>query len=168
MNKNPYQPWETGYWEYRAKNPPKGRTKALTPTELWKFACEYFERTAAKENAFKKQDFIKGGDAAGTIIELDQMRPFTWAGLEVYLGEKNIIDDLELYRANRNNAYSDFKGVIRNIDKIMYAQKFEGAASGVFNANIIARDLGLAEKSNVTVREEQPLFGDNDESNNDK
>jgi hypothetical protein len=45
----------------------------------------------------------------------------------------------------------------------MYAQKFEGAASGAFNANIIARDLGLADKTEMKVTEEQPLFGDGED-----
>lgn len=31
----------------------------------------------------------------------------------------------------------------------MYAQKFEGASVGAFNANIIARDLGLIDKKEV-------------------
>ena len=33
----------------------------------------------------------------------------------------------------------------------MYSQKFEGAASGIFNANIIARDLGLSDKQDITT-----------------
>ena len=58
---------------------------------------------------------------------------------------------------------SIFIEIIRAIDKIMFAQKFEGAASGAFNANIIARDLGLTDKSELKVTEEQPLFGDGED-----
>ena len=39
--------------------------------------------------------------------------------------------------------------VIDDIEKIIYRQKFEGAAAGLLNANIIARDLGLRDKQDV-------------------
>ncbi len=42
--------------------------------------------------------------------------------------------------------YKDFFGVYTRISQIIRTQKFEGAAVGLFNANIIARDLGLADK----------------------
>ncbi len=158
------QPWDEGYWEWRAKNPPLGRPKTFTPKKLWAVACEYFDRT--RKNPFKKQDFIKGGESAGRIIELDQMRPYTWQGFEDYLNEQGIIARVDDYKLNRDGRYEDFVDVIRAIDRIMYANKFEGAASGIFNANIISRDLGLADKSQVTVKEEQPLFGD--EPDNDE
>jgi len=43
----------------------------------------------------------------------------------------------------------DFLTVITRIEEIIYEQKFTGSASGFFNANIIARDLGLADKKEV-------------------
>ena len=36
----------------------------------------------------------------------------------------------------------------------MFEQKFAGAAVGLFNANIIARDLGLADKQDITTNGE--------------
>ena len=36
--------------------------------------------------------------------------------------------------------------VIERIEQTVYSQKFEGAAAGLLNANIIARDLGLADR----------------------
>lgn len=39
----------------------------------------------------------------------------------------------------------DLKPALEWAEAIMYEQKFTGAAAGLFNANIIARDLGLAE-----------------------
>jgi hypothetical protein len=33
----------------------------------------------------------------------------------------------------------------------MFTQKFEGATVGAFNANIIARDLGLKDQTDVTT-----------------
>lgn len=45
----------------------------------------------------------------------------------------------------------DFSGVIKEAEEIIRDQKFKGAASGFFNSNIIARDLGLKEASDVNV-----------------
>lgn len=159
--KGTVQPWEEGYWAWRAANPPKGRPKTYSPNMLWSLACEYFERV--KNNPIKKQDFIKGGESAGQIVELDQMRPFTWQGFSDYLCEQGFNARIYDYKLNRDNRYQDFSEVIDAIDSVIYSQKFEGAAAGVFNANIISRDLGLADRSQVTVTEEQPLFGDEPE-----
>lgn len=35
------------------------------------------------------------------------------------------------------------------VETTIYTQKFEGAAVGAFNSNIIARDLGLADKKEI-------------------
>lgn len=151
------------YWEFMKRYGQEtiGRPKAIpTPEKLWEYACEYFKRT--DENKFLKQDFIRSGERGGQIVELETIRPYTWAGFEAYLFEKGIIQDLEDYRYNLEGRYEAFKGIIRAIDRIMYANKFEGAAVGAFNANIIARDLGLVDKAQVKVIEEQPLFGDED------
>jgi hypothetical protein len=45
----------------------------------------------------------------------------------------------------------DFVGVTTRAEKIIYNQKFSGAAADLLNANIIARDLGLKEKSETEL-----------------
>lgn len=161
-------PGDDGYWPERAKKfkqefkKSKWERKAFTgPDQLFELACEYFERV--DKSPYLKQDFIKGGDSAGSIVNLENIRPYTWAGLEAYLFEKGYLSTLQDYKANREQKYDQYVEVIRVIEKIMYDRKFSGAAVGAFNANIIARDLGLSEKSSVTVTEEQPLFGDDPE-----
>ena len=50
---------------------------------------------------------------------------------------------------------SDSKGyleVTTRIRQIVYNQKFEGAASGFLNPNIIARDLGMVDKQELEVK----------------
>jgi hypothetical protein len=49
----------------------------------------------------------------------------------------------------------DFLVVTARIEQIIYTQKFEGAAVGIFNANIISRDLGLIDKSDLTSKGEK-------------
>lgn len=149
---------ETGYWEWR-KN--VGRPKALkNAKQLWHAAIEYFEW--CDNNPFKQQDFIRGGDSAGTIIELDKMRPYTWMGLEMWLRDKGLIAKLDDYRANKDNKYAEFSDILSHIGQIITDQKFSGAAAGFFNATIISRDLGLIDKTQSAISIEQPLFPDAD------
>jgi hypothetical protein len=165
---------DPGYWEWR-KN--VGRPKAIrSPKEMWKLACGYFEsidgRPFMKQEQRKSPIKIEKGaiidddlreEIKNPVIGLETIRPYTWAGFEAYLFERGVLANLDHYKCNLENRYQEFIEIIRAIDKIMFAQKFEGAASGAFNANIIARDLGLTDKSELRVTEEQPLFGDEPE-----
>ena len=145
---------DLGYWQWRKNT---GRPKKLkSAQQLWEHACDYFQMM--DESPFMKQDFIRGGDAAGSIIELETIQPYTWEGFEDYLREHQIIAKLDDYRSNKEGRYSEFAEIITHIGKVMYDRKFRGAAVGAFNANIIARDLGLTDKTQTTVAMEQPLF----------
>jgi hypothetical protein len=137
------KPGDPGYWEWRKK---VGRPKALkSPEQLWRYACEYFERVDT--SPFYKQDFIRGGESAGTKVNLECLRPYTWEGLEMYLREKSVITDLDDYKGNSEGAYTEFQDTIRAIAKVIYDRNFSGAAVNALNANLIARQLGLAEKT---------------------
>ena len=48
--------------------------------------------------------------------------------------------------------------VIHKIEDCIYNQKFEGAIIGLYNANIIARDLGLSDKNELTGKDGNPLI----------
>lgn len=154
MKKIP-EPGDPDYWEWRGRTGMRGKPKAFkNPEHLWHVACQYFDRIT--KNPFYKEDFVRGGDEAGTIVKLKTIRPFTWAGLEDFCNEKGYLNCLEDYQRNKDNRYTEYASVIRAIDKTMRTQKFEGAAVGAFNANIISRDLGLIDKSeqrveNITV-----------------
>lgn len=135
------------FWEQRSKH---GRSKRFeTPEELWEEACEYFKW--CEDNPLIEVDF-KGKDAME--VHIPKMRAFTWDGLELF------IDMYSLRDYKTNEKYKEFSQVIARIDKIIYTQKFTGAAAGFLNPNIIARDLGLADKQETKVTVEQPLFGD--------
>lgn len=132
-----------------------GRPKNIKdPEELLGHFQNYV--TEVDENPFLKKEVMKGGPAAGKIIEVPTIRPYTWAGFDSYLFINGILAKLEDYKANKENRYTAFADVLAWIGKAMYAQKFDGASVGAFNANIIARDLGLAEKTvnDSTVKQE--------------
>lgn len=136
-----------------------GRPKAIeSPERLWELFCGY--RKQVDENPFIKQDFIRGGDLAGNKVELETMMPYTWAGFEVYLFENKVATNLDKYKMNFENAYSEYVDIIRTIDKIIFNRNFSGAAVNAFNANLIARSLGLQDKQQIEVIKEQPLFSE--------
>jgi len=138
------------FWKLRSKH---GRDKIFeSPETLWEEAKKYFEW--CDENPFqeveqRKGNIIiqKGADASSIdispTVELPKMRAYTWEGLEIFLD----VESLREYKTNPT--YKDFSQVITRISKIIYNQKFSGAASGFFNPNIIARDLGLRDQSDI-------------------
>lgn len=131
------------YWEKRKK---LGKPKYIkSPAELWRLACEYF--TQADESPILKEDFLKGGEAAGTKINVKIMRPYTWEGFNAFLFSKGILTTLKDYKSNRDERYSEYVPIIRAIDDIIFDRNFSGAAAQVLSSNLISRQLGLAEKT---------------------
>jgi len=125
------------YWQLRSKH---GRDKLFaTPELLWQAACEYFEW--CDNNPVLKEDYV-GKDADKVQRELQ--RPYTISGLCIYLDASR-----EWWAKFKGSATEDFLQVLSRIEEIIYSQKFDGAAVGVFNQSIIARDLGLADKKEV-------------------
>lgn len=149
------------FWKLRSKH---GRDKNFeSPDALWNAAVEYFEWCDA--NPFHEAEQRKGniiiskGAEVGEIdlspvVELPKMRAYTWDGLELFLD----IESLRDYKTNPK--YKEFSQVITRIGKIIYEQKFTGAAAGFFNPNIIARDLGLADKKEVDKKVTRLTFKD--------
>lgn len=122
------------FWKLRSKH---GRDKLFeSPEILWEAATEYFEW--CETHPLIEVDY-RGKDLER--IEIPKMRAFTWDGLELYLD----IHRLRHYKTHPD--YKDFLPVIDQIERIIYNQKFTGAAAGFLNANIIARDLGLSDKT---------------------
>ena len=154
--------YEPGYWESRKK---RGKPKKLeSPQVLWELACEYFQ--SVDDNPFRKQEIVKGGWLAGTVFSTENIRPYTWNGLENMLFERDIVVSLTDYRMNTKGNYDAYSKVLRAIDKILFDQKFSGAAVGAFDPRIIAMELGLTNKQELKVIEEQPLFRELPESDN--
>lgn len=124
-----------------------------SPEQLWEFFLMY--KQWILDNPIQKEDYV-GKDGNKVYRELE--RPMTWERFDSLLFEKGIIQSVRDYRYNRDNRYEDYVPIIVRIDQIIRTSKFEGASAGIFNSNIIARDLGLADKTESTVIIEQPLF----------
>ena len=129
------------FWKARSTH---GRAPIFAdPEALWEASVEYFEWVEA--NPLKEaQAFAYQGNV--TLQELPKMRAMTIGGLCIFL---DISTDAWRNYAEREG----FIGVTTRVEAIIRAQKFEGASAGLLNANIIARDLGLAEKSEHTGKD---------------
>jgi hypothetical protein len=125
------------FWEL-AEN--AGRPKLYeTAEQLWSYACEYFV-WCADNPLYETQ--IHGKDAVECVVP--KMRAMTIRGLCVFLG----IDEDTFLNYEK---MPDFFGIISRIRGIIWCQKFEGAGAGLLNANIISRELGLADKTSVNA-----------------
>ena len=125
-----------------------------TPEKLW----ELFEAYVLHErnNPMFKVEYVgKDGEKVNTPLET----PITFEGFECHLQDQDIIDDLGDYASNKDDRYNEYATIITRIRKNCYVHNFKGAAVGLFNPSLIARKLGLTDKSEV-VHKEQPLFPD--------
>lgn len=151
-------PKKNEFWKARSSH---GRKKILkSPEYLLESANEYFQWCL-------NNPLMESVVSAGKILELPKMRAMTISGLCIFLGiGVKTFDD---YSNSQKDSYKDFSHVTTYIREVLRTQKFEGAAAGFLNANIIARDLGLKDetKTEITVNPFLDLMKDAS-SNGDK
>lgn len=115
-----------------------------TPEDLWEMACNYF---TWQDQQSMDEDKGVGFQGVYEIQKIEHALPYTIQALTLYC---NISDSTwHDYRKKPS-----FIGVTKEIEKTIYSQKFQGASTGRFNANIIARDLGLKDKTDITSNDE--------------
>lgn len=118
--------------------------KFKTPQELAKVASDYFEWV--EENPLLSDEVY--GAKEPTHFDMKKMRAMTIQGLCIFAR-------ISLQTWHNYKAKSAFIEVCSRIESVIYNQKFEGAASGLLNPNIIARDLGLVDKKEVENKGEK-------------
>ena len=118
---------------------------------MWEAACEYFEW--CQDNPMQEGVLAKYRDRA-EIESVPKMRAFTIEGLCLHLDcNKDYFTQFQASLKGKDDKVSkDFSRVINKIKQVIYVQKFEGAAAGLLNPNIIARDLGLVDKKEKEVK----------------
>lgn len=132
-------PKNNQFWKQRSSH---GRNPVFESKEDLQDAAEqYFQwvedNPLFEEKAFSTKDGIQKED-------LSKIRAMTIGGLCIFIGISH--DTWLSYKKKQ-----DFIGVTGQIEEIIKTQKFAGAAAGLLNANIIARDLGLTDKSESKV-----------------
>jgi hypothetical protein len=115
---------------------------------------EYIEASPLKESVLMK---VKVGlNEKVKVYNRPLPRAMTIQGFCAFTG----LSMVTLYEYEKQEGYTN---IIARAREIMYSQKIEGAAAGLFNPSIIARELGLTEKTEQRIIQEQPLFDDSDE-----
>lgn len=128
------------FWKARSSH---GRKPIFPDAEtLWEACAEYFEWVEANP---LYEDSIQAYQGVVTHVPVAKMRPMTLAGLCIFL-------DINRETWDEYRKRDGFTEVTTRVDSIIRDQKFAGAAAGLLNANIIARDLGLSDKSEVSVQ----------------
>lgn len=127
------------FWMARSSH--GANPKFATPEDLWSACLEYFNWV--EENPLEEARVAqKKGEPV--VIKVHKMRAMTIASLCVFL---DIVESTwHEWKASRK----DLSDVITRVEQIIRSQKFQGAAADLLNANIISRDLGLADKSELT------------------
>lgn len=128
------------FWKQRSKH---GRDKIFaSPELLWEAACEYFE--------WCQENPIKDPRSFG---QRNIQRPFTLIGMCRFLGVNSVyFQQLEdQFKGKEDEQSKEFSNIIILIKETCYQQKFDNAVIGVYKENIIARDLGLTDKKDITT-----------------
>ena len=134
-----------------------------TPEKLWDLFEQYVIHE--KDNPMFKVEYVgKDGRIEKTPLET----PITFEGFECYLEDKGIINDLGDYSKNDDGRYTAYAPIITRIQKNCFVHNYKGAAVGLFNANLIAKKLGLIDKQQHEIKYEQPLFPDVQENDRDQ
>lgn len=131
-----------------------GKPKYIeSPEKMWELFKEYVEHE--KNNPLFKIEYVgKEGNEVSTALQV----PITFEGFECYLADKGVINDLGDYVSNKGEAYTEYSTIITRINNNCFVNNFKGASVGLFNANIIARKLGLVDKKETEHKGEPRIF----------
>ena len=133
-------------WEARSTCGPN--PKFAGPEELWAACVEYFDWNEDNPLYEAKLTSYQGENK---IEPLPKLRAMTIGGLCIFIGISQRL--WSEWRSSR----PDLLPVMHEAEELIRRQKFEGAAADLFNPNIIARDLGLADKSELTGKDGGPI-----------
>lgn len=128
------------FWEVRAKHGPDKMTK--DPSALAESCQEYFDYN--EENPLF-EDKVGFSEGAAVHTPVAKMSAMTITGLCLFLG----ISNQTWY--DWKERYPELGEVQAWAEQVIWSQKFRGAAAGLLNANIISRELGLADKSEINI-----------------
>ena len=149
------------------------KPKKYTPEELWDGACNYFEW--CDNNPIISIEQSKAPQRLDSSM-MKTMKPamikaFLKQTVEMPLARAYSIErlciHLDIHRMTFDNyskleGYETYFDICTRIREIIDSQHFEGGMAGIFNAGIVTRKLGLAEKKEVDMSMDIPLFPDID------
>lgn len=139
------------FWTARSSH---GRAPKFETADDLTDACEEYFNWAHDNPLMKDQLVTFQGSAKHEPVAM--MRAMTMKGLCLFLDVSE-----ETWRGWKTEGHDlhrpDLVQVIKWAEAVIWQQKFEGAAADLLNQNIIARDLGLAEKKELTGADGGPM-----------
>lgn len=132
------------FWKLRTKH---GRASLFSSAEILMGEIQKYFDWCDSHPFYKITPMSVGqGAGLGSVIELVKTpirRPYTWEGLCIYL---NVGVGYFRQFKTQKECSPDISALIDLVGKMIHQQQFSGASIGEFNANIISRYLGLADK----------------------
>ncbi len=115
---------------------------AWTPENLLQACSEYFQWNADNPLYEERVNVFKGDV---TRYRIPRVRAMSIRALALYIGVSS-----RMWRDWSHTAREDLRQVVEWANDVIYQQKFEAAAADMLNATLVMRDLGLADKQEVT------------------
>lgn len=113
------------------------KPKKYQPAALFKKFVEYLQWNAT--HPLKEQKVLSGGKSR----RVNKLRAMTIIGFCNFAGiERQTYENYE--------KLDEYFAICRRIRDIIYQQKLEGAAADLLNPSIIAREIGLADKQEIS------------------
>lgn len=135
--------FDNKFWKHRSKH---GRDKIFSDHNIMLLAgYEYFEKNS--KIPWYKKEGIKSGDLAGKTMDIETERPLTILGLTQFWGVNRHYLSEFLEGIKGKPEEKDFSAVISHLKDVIERQQIEGAMIGAFNANLVSRLNGLADKT---------------------
>lgn len=126
------------FWKARSTH---GRSPIFAaPDDLWTACVEYFEWMEANP-LYETRAF--GSKDGPQLVDVPKMRAMSVSSLCIFL-------DISPHTWAEYRVREGFAPICSRVDEIIRSQKFQGAAADLLNPSIIARDLGLADRSEVS------------------
>jgi hypothetical protein len=144
------------YWRLRESH---GRNlEYATADELAAEIIAYFQWADANpwykneqlKTPIRKKNKETGEESVTTVTQIPTARPYSISGLCVHLG-------IDFKTWKEYGKREGFVHICTRTEEIIETQQLEGAAVGAFNANIIARKLGLSESNILKGDKDNPV-----------
>jgi len=127
-----------------AKDSGEGRPMAYATPGEWKKAIQkYFDW--CDQNPIYKNEALKSGERAGEIIQIPTQRPYLIEGICDHLD----ISTQTFYNYEKAEGYEDFFDISAWARNKCFKQNVEHGYTGGFDAGLVARKLGIADKKEM-------------------
>lgn len=134
----------------------------MHPTRIFKSPDELEHAWTLYKESLKKEALewvkVQYVGKEGQRMEDAFKLPYTMEGFSVYCYKNHGV--IKHYFSNTDNYYNDFCTICSHIKEEIRHNQIMGGLLGIYNPSITQRLNSLVEKSEVTEKKEQPLFGD--------